>query len=181
MKRIDHGVLEEYFRLIALKISAKRRSKNSEVIAPRLRYFLFSVLDKNKEFLNLPIGENELSLTLDGLVFRQNCSFYRFSMILPEDLEQDTETLRQLIQSYIEQELATFGCYGLRSAYGNDKYGSWWSIYLDKIEPNEKLHRLSFELLYISNTYSAIYRKRIFDRENTVPKQEKTVYDDEIR
>lgn len=181
MKRIDYGVLEEYFRLIALKISAKRRSKNSEIIAPRLRYFLFSVLDKNKEFLDLPIGENELSLTLDGLVFRQNCSFYRFSMILPEDLEQDTETLRQLIQSYIEQELATFGCYGLRSAYGNDKYGSWWSIYLDKIEPNEKLHRLSFELLYISNTYSAIYRKQIFDRENTVPKQEKTVYDDEIR
>ena len=170
MKRIDYGVLEEYFRLIALKISDKRRSKNSEIIAPRLRYFLFSVLDKNKE----------LSLTMDGIVFRQNCSFYRFSMILPEDLEQDAETFRQLIQSYVEQELATFGCYGLRSAYGSNKYGNWWSIYLDKIEPNEKLHRLSFELLYISNTYSAIYRKRIFERENAAPKQETVVFDDEI-
>ena len=181
VKYIDHGVVEEYFRLIALKISDKRRAKNSEVIAPRLRYFFFSVLDKNKCFLNLPIGENELSLMLEGLVFRQNCSFYRYSMILPEDLEQDIETLRCLIQSYIEQELATFGCYGLRSVYRSDKYGIYWSIYLDKIEADEKLHRLNFELLYISNSYSAIYRKRIWDRENTVPKQEQVVYDDEIK
>lgn len=179
--KIDKSAIEEHCWLIALKISEKRRSKNADIIFPRLRYFLFTVLKKNNDFLGLPLGEDELCLNMDGVAFRQNNIFYRFSMILPEDLEQDTETLRQLIQSYIEQELATFGCYGLRSVYGNDKYGSWWSIYLDKIEPNEKLHRLSFELLYISNTYSAIYRKRIFDRENTVPQQEKTVYDDEIK
>lgn len=179
--KIDKSAIEEHCWLIALRVSDKRKSKNVDIIFPRLRYFLFTVLKKNNEFLDLPLGKDELCLNMDGTAFRQNNIFYRFSLILPEDLEQDAETLRQLIQSYIEQELATFGCYGLRSAYGNDKYGSWWSIYLDKIEPNEKLHRLSFELLYISNTYSAIYRKRIFDRENTVPKQEKTVYDDEIR
>lgn len=180
LRKIDKSAFEEHCWLLALRISDKRRSKNADIIFPRLRYFLFSVLKKNNEFLSLPLGEDELCLNMDGVAFRQNNIFYRFSMILPEDLEQDTETLRQLIQSYIEQELATFGCYGLRSAYGNDKYGSWWSIYLDKIEPNEKLHRLSFELLYISNTYSAIYRKQIFDRENAAPKQENTVYDDEI-
>lgn len=179
--KIDQSALEEHCWLIALRISEKRRSKNADIIFPRLRYFLFTVLKKNNEFLDLPLGKDELCLNMDGTAFRQSNIFYRFSLILPEDLEQDAETLRQLIQSYIEQELETFGCYGLRSVYGNDKYGSWWSIYLDKIEPNEKLHRLSFELLYISNTYSAIYRKRIFDRENTVPQQEKTVYDDEIK
>ena len=178
--KIDKSAIEEHCWLIALRVSDKRKSKNVDIIFPRLRYFLFTVLKKNNEFLDLPLGKDELCLNMDGTAFRQNNIFYRFSLILPEDLEQDAETLRQLIQSYIEQELATFGCYGLRSAYGSNKYGNWWSIYLDKIEPNEKLHRLSFELLYISNTYSAIYRKRIFERENAAPKQETVVFDDEI-
>lgn len=179
--KIDKSVIEEHCWLIALRISDKRRSKNADIIFPRLRYFLFTVLKKNNEFLDLPLGKDELCLNLDGTAVRQNNIFYRFSLILPEDLDQDVETLRQLIQSYIEQELLTFGCYGLRSLYGNNKYGNWLSIYLDQIEVDEKRHRLIFEVMYINNTYAALYRKQIFDRENTVPKQEKTVYDDEIR
>lgn len=178
--KIDKSAIEEYCRLLALRISDKRKSKNVAIIFPRIRYFLFTVLKKNNEFLDLPLGKDELCLNMDGTAFRQSNIFYRFSLILPEDLEQDAETLRQLIQSYIEQELATFGCYGLRSLYGNNKYGSWLSIYLDQIEVDEERHRLIFEVMYINNTCAALYRKQIFDRENTVPQQEKTVYDDEI-
>lgn len=113
--KIDKSAIEEHCWLIALRISDKRKSKNVDVIFPRLRYFLFTVLKKNNEFLDLPLGKDELCLNMDGTAVRQNNIFYRFSLILPEDLEQDAGTLRQLIQSYIEQELSTFGCYGLGS------------------------------------------------------------------
>ena len=117
---------------------------------------------------------------MDGVAFRQNNVFYRVSLIIPEDLEQNTETFRQLIQDYVEQELSTYGCYGLRSVYASNRYGSWWSVYIDQIEVDEKRHRLIFELMYIGNNYAALYRKRIFDREHVVQTQEQDVYDDEI-
>lgn len=180
LRKIDKSAFEEYCWLLALRISDKRRSKNADIIFPRLRYFLFSVLKKNNEFLSLPLGEDELCLNMDGVAFRQNCIFYRFSLILPEGLDQNIETFRKLIQSYVEQELSTYGGYGLRSVYGSNKYGTWWSIYLDQIEVDEKRHRLIFETMYIDNTHAALYRKRISDRENIVQMQDQDVYDDEI-
>ena len=178
--KIDKSAIEEYCWLIALRISDKRRSKNADIILPRLRYFLFTVLKKNNEFLSLPLGEDELCLNMDGVAFRQNNVYYRFSLILPEDLEQNTETFRLLIQSYVEQELSTYGCYGLRSVYVSNKYGTWWSVYIDQMEVDEKRHRLIFELMYINNNSAALYRKRIFDREHVVRVQEQAVYDDTI-
>ena len=121
-----------------------------------------------------------MCLNMDGVAFRQNCIFYRFSLILPEGLDQNIETFRKLIQSYVEQELSTYGGYGLRSVYGSNKYGTWWSIYLDQIEVDEKRHRLIFETMYIDNTHAALYRKRISDRENIVQMQDQDVYDDTI-
>lgn len=178
--KIDKSAVEEYCWLIALRISDKRKSKNADIVLPRLRYFLFTVLKKNNEFLSLPLGEDELCLNMDGVAFRQNCIFYRFSLILPEELDQNIEIFRKLIQSYVEQELSTYGGYGLRSVYGSSKYGTWWSIYLDQIEVDEKRHRLIFETMYIDNTHAALYRKRISDRENIVQMQEQDVYDDTI-
>ena len=126
------------------------------------------------------MGKDELCLNMDGVAFRQNCIFYRFSLILPEGVDQNIETFRKLIQSYVEQELSTYGGYGLRSVYGSNKYGTWWSVYLDQIEVDEKRHRLIFETMYIDNTHAALYRKRISDRENIVQMQEQDVYDDTI-
>lgn len=180
LRKIDQSVFEEHCWLLALRISDKRRSKNADIIFPRLRYFLFTVLKKNNEFLSLPLGEDEMCLNMDGVAFRQNNVYYRFSLILPEDLEQNTETFRRLIQSYVEQELSTYGCYGLRSVYASNKYGNWWSVYIDQMEVDEKRHRLIFEVMYINNTHAALYRKRTFDRENIIQTQEQDVYDDEI-
>lgn len=181
LTKMDKSLFEEHCRLIALKLSACRRNRNSQIIAPRLRYFVFTVIKKNNEFLCLPIGDDELSLVIDGTVFRQNCCFYRFSLILPDDLEQDTETLRQLIQSYVEQELQSYGIYGLRSTYGDVKFGNWYTVYTDKIETDEKRHRLIFEVLYINNSHAVFYRKMAADRETIVQPQKQDVYDDEIR
>lgn len=178
--KIDKSAIEEHCWLIALRISDKRKSKNADIILPRLRYFLFTVLKKNNDFLGLPLGNDELCLNMDGVAFRQNNVYYRFSLILPEDLEQNTETFRRLIQSYVEQELSTYGCYGLRSVYASNKYGNWWSVYIDQMEVDEKRHRLIFEVMYINNTHAALYRKRTSDRENIIQTQEQDVYDDEI-
>ena len=70
--KIDKSAVEEYCWLIALRISDKRRSKNADIILPRLRYFLFTVLKKNNDFLGLPLGDDELCLNMDGVAFRQN-------------------------------------------------------------------------------------------------------------
>lgn len=181
LAKVDTSLFEEHCRLIALKLSDRRRSRNSQIIAPRLRYFIFTVIKKNNEFLCLPIGDDELTLAVDGTVFRQNCCFYRFSLILPDDLEQDTETLRQLVQSYIEQELQSYGIYGLRSAYGTARLGNWYSVYADQIEIDEKRHRLIFEVLYINNSRAVLYRKMVSDRETSVQSHKQDIYDDEIK
>ena len=80
----------------------------------------------------------------------------------------------------MEQELSTYGCYGLRSVYASNRYGSWWSVYIDQIEVDEKRHRLIFELMNIGINNAALYRKRTSDRENIIQTQDWDVYDVEI-
>lgn len=181
-KNLNRNTVETHLRLLALKYSNWRQQKNVSIISPYLQNFFFYVLKKNNEFLHIPLGQDDsvLSLARVGTVFRDNCIFYQYQLILPEDIEQEVNTLRRLIQQFIYAEINNYGIPGLHSTYCDNKTGTWLTVYLDRIIVNAKEHWITFDLLYISSQNALRYAQKAVKRDNVQPKTEPEVFDDEL-
>lgn len=182
IKHVNKEPIETYSRLLALRYSNWRQAKNVSTILPRLQDFFFYVLKKNNEFLHLPLGQDGsvLSLAKAETVFRDNCIFYQYQLILAEDIEQDVKILQKLIQQFIYEELRNYGIIGLYSTYLDNKTGSWFTVYLDRIMINADEHLITFDLLYISSRISLEYFQKAVQRDNAQLTAEPEVFDDEL-
>lgn len=182
IKNLNKDTFETHLRLLALKFSNWRQQKNVSIISPYLQNFFFYVLKKNNEFLHLPLGQDDsvLSLAKAGTVFRDNCIFYQYQLILPEDIEQEANTLRRLIQQFICAEINNYGIPGLHSTYCDNKTGTWLTVYLDRIIVNAEEHWIIFDLLYISSQNALGYVQKAVKRDDVQPTAEPEVFDDEL-
>lgn len=170
--------LKTAIHLFAKKLSARLLKRNSEDIMPCLRLFLFELLKRNNALLQLKIGQDISCLTVNGAFVRQNCTFYRFSLITSTPPYEDKQ-LRQILQGFICSELHDYGIWGLSPSY-KSVTNTLCSLYLDRCFYDESNSSLVFDLLYICTEHSADYFAQAVVRDTEKPEAEKTVFDDEI-
>ena len=166
----DRKSIKSALRLTANFASNKARMKVVNSVYPSLLYFLYDVLQSNNEFLKLPLGKDCSSLLKEGYnpLCVDNCIFYTFQ-----------DTLKQIIQSYIEAQLLNYGMVNLPSYYNSKSYGMIPSVYIEKVVYNEEQHLLKFAVMYIScedDVRHYIKSKRDEQLNITTDK----VYDDEV-
>lgn len=168
--------------LLANKLSAKVRLKNTNIIYPRLCEFLYETLEINKDFLKLPIGQDCSSLVPKGFrpIYRQDCNFYIFQLVMPEKPSCDEKTLKQLVQSYIDGELINFGCAGLSSCFNSRTYGIVPSVYIDRLHYIESQHMLNFAVIYACSEDDACYIVKAKQRDKEEAQVARSIYDDEL-
>lgn len=169
---------------LGLAVSAYMREKNAKVFAYRLQYFLYGVLRRNNEFLHLPLGQDFSCLAPRELSYshRENCVFYHFTLITPEQTEMDMNTLSKIIQGYIEGELYNYGITGLGSCFTSRQAGHrYWSVYLDRVTYDEMRHWLTFDLLYICTEKAAEYVAKAIQRDTASINIVREIIDDELQ
>lgn len=171
-------VLRTAIHLTAKNLSARWLKKNSDNIIPYLRSFLYELLARNNDMLQLKLGQDQSCLIVNGADVRKNCVFYRFSLITTKPPHEDKQ-LRQIIQGFICSELNDYGIFGLSSTYKSITT-QCYSVYLDRCFYDESNSSLVFDLLYICTEQSANYFNQAVVRDTENPKAEKTVFDDEI-
>lgn len=178
---IDKDAFETRIHLLMQQLSRRLRQRNSEAISPCLQNFLYGVLRRNEDTLNLQLGDDVLCLSPNGVgvADRNGCLFYQFQLILPLEFDGDDRALRGLIQSFIISELLNYGIAGLNSTYSG-KAGISRSVYLDRLTLNERSHLLTFEILYVSSRVAEAYLQKAVQRDRQTPSREPEVYDDEI-
>ena len=171
-----------WFRLQANKLAARLQGKNSANIYPCLRQFLFEVLNKNKETLRLPLGQDAACLTPRGCgtSFRKNCVFFHFELVAPEKPDMDCGVLCQIIREYLWAELRNFGISGLSTGFTINDNKTICSVFLDRVRYDEKLHLLGFDILYIASTNAAQYAIQAFQRDKDEVTPEREFCDDEL-
>lgn len=179
---IDKNSVMTKFQILGVKISQKLLSKNTSFIYPPLLSFFYFVLERNNEFLNLPLGKDCSALIPNGYnpIPRQGSVFYIFQLVMPEKPVYDERTLKQLIQSYIDCELANYGISGLKSSFNSCAYGVVPSVYVDRAYYNESQHMINFALIYATTEDDVAYIIKAKQRDNEAVKAERAVYDDEI-
>ena len=136
----DNKSIKSALRLIAKQITIKSKMKVVNSVYPSLLYFLYDVLQSNNEFLKLPLGKDCSSLLKEGYnpLCVDNCIFYTFQIIMPKkSYDFDDDTLKQIIQSYIEAQLLNYGMVNLPSYYNSKSYGMIPSVYIEKVVYNE--------------------------------------------
>ena len=182
LKILDWKALRVALGLAINKLSARIRAKNAAIILPRLQCFLFEVLLRNKEFLHLPLGQDPSCLTPRGrmIIDRDDCVFYRFELILPEQPEMGEEVLQQIMQKYIDCELSNYGIAGLYSHFLSRAGKSFTSVYIDRVFYNETQHLLSFDVLYICTEDAAEHVQKRDRQESHKVEPERAVFDDEL-
>ena len=132
----DRKSIKSALRLTANFASNKARMKVVNSVYPSLLYFLYDVLQSNNEFLKLPLGKDCSSLLKEGYnpLCVDNCIFYTFQIIMPKkSYDFDEDTLKQIIQSYIEAQLLNYGMVNLPSYYNSKSYGMIPSVYIEKV------------------------------------------------
>ena len=177
------AVLNAIHRL-GLAISNKLKEKNVHAFAPLLQYFLYGVLHRNNEFLHLPLGQDFSCLAPRQIAYtdRAGCVFYHFDLITTKQLDMDTDTLRKIVQSYVESELNSYGISGLNLCFISRRMNcQCWSVYIDRITYNELCHRLTFEVLYICTEDSAAYLKKALLRDTAKVEIEREITDDDLQ
>lgn len=182
-KFIDHTTAKTQLHLLGNDISARLRLKSANRVYPCLLSFLYFVLDRNNEFLKLPLGKDCSALIPNGYkpIFRQNSLFYLFQLVMPEKSTSfDDVTLKKLIQSYIDNELINYGIAGLNSCFNSRIYGNVPSVVVDRVYYNEKQHMLNFSVLYVCTEEDVKYAIRAEKRDKKLPENKETVYDDEL-
>lgn len=181
-KYLDNKSVKTRLRLFSNNISAKLRLKNTNVIYPYLLVFLYETLQLNNDFLKLPLGKDVASLIPQGFkpVYRQNCVFYIFQLVVPENPRFEDNIIKQLMQSYINTELVNYGINGLSSCFKSRVFGVVPSVFIDRVYYNEQQHMLNFAVLYLSTEEDVAYMAKAIKRENEAKQAEKTVFDDEV-
>ena len=183
VKFVSWRVVHTAIRLAMNRLSERIARRNDALIYPWLQQFLFSVLIRNNDYLNLPLGKDASCLTPWGAAstYRKNCVFYQFRLITPERPEMDTPLLRMVIQNYIAAELNNYGIPGLASHYQHIKSGIMPSVFLDRVSYDEVRHHLVFDVLYVCTEPAARYVIDADCREAAPEQGEREVYDDELQ
>lgn len=179
----DNKSIKSALMLIAKQITIKSKMKVVNSVYPSLLYFLYDVLQSNNEFLKLPLGKNCSSLLKEGYnpLCVDNCIFYTFQIIMPKkSYDFDDDTLKQIIQSYIEAQLLNYGMVNLPSYYNSKSYGMIPTVYVEKIVYNEEQHLLKFAVMYISCEDDVRHYIKSKKRDENISAMSNTVYDDEI-
>ena len=180
---LDWRQVRTFLHLIMNKLSMKLAMKNCAAIYPCLREFLFRVLSQNQETLGLPMGKDAACLTPHGIipVFRQNCTFYRFELVMPQAPELSEKDLQQLVQTMIGGELYNYGVPALPAYFSSLNYGQLPSVYLDRVFYNPGAKLLTFDLLYICTEAAASYLAKAVKRDTPTAQPEVEVFEDEIQ
>lgn len=181
---LDFQVVLNTIHRLALTISNRMRAKNVQAFSPRLQYFLYGVLHRNNEYLHLPLGQDFSCLAPRQVTYtdRAGCVFYHFDLITPKQLDMDTDTLRKIVQSYVEGELNSYGISELNLCFISRKMNCrCWSIYIDRITYNELRHCLTFEVLYICTEDGAAYLAKALQRDAANVQLEREVTDDDLQ
>ena len=179
----DRKSIKSALRLTANFASNKARMKVVNSVYPRLLYFLYDVLQSNNEFLKLPLGKDCSSLLKEGYnpLCVDNCIFYTFQIIMPKkSYDFDEDTLKQIIQSYIEAQLLNYGMVNLPSYYNSKSYGMIPSVYIEKVVYNEEQHLLKFAVMYISCEDDVRHYIKSKKRDEQLNITTDKVYDDEV-
>lgn len=179
----DNKSIKSALRLIAKQITIKSKMKVVNSVYPSLLYFLYDVLQSNNEFLKLPLGKDCSSLLKEGYnpLCVDNCIFYTFQIIMPKkSYDFDDDTLKQIIQSYIEAQLLNYGMVNLPSFYNSKSYGMIPSVYIEKVVYNEEQHMLRFSVLYISCEDDVRHYIKSKKRDEQLNITTDKVYDDEV-
>ena len=110
-----------------------------------------------------------------------NCIFYTFQIIMPKkSYDFDEDTLKQIIQSYIEAQLLNYGMVNLPSYYNSKSYGMIPSVYIEKVVYNEEQHLLKFAVMYISCEDDVRHYIKSKKRDEQLNITTDKVYDDEV-
>lgn len=179
----DNKSIKSALRLIAKQITIKSKMKVVNSVYPSLLYFLYDVLQSNNEFLKLPLGKDCSSLLKEGYnpLCVDNCIFYTFQIIMPKKTyDFDDDTLKQIIQSYIEAQLLNYGMVNLPSYYNSKSYGMIPSVYIEKVVYNEEQHLLKFAVMYISCEDDIRHYIKSKKRDEQLNITTDKVYDDEV-
>lgn len=180
---LDRPAVKTGAHLLAGFLSRKIALKNARVVYPCLQYFLFFVLSRNREFLQIPLGQDASSLTPQGYApaYRSRCVFYRFQLVMPDKPEMDEKTMRLVLQNYITGELMNYGISGLSSCYLDPKIGRIPSVFIDRVFFDEAAHYLTLDVLYVCTAEAAEYVKKAIHMDSAPKQPDRTVYDDEAR
>lgn len=179
----DNKSIKSALSLIAKQITIKSKMKVVQSVYPPLLCFLYGVLKDNNEFLKLPLGKDCSSLLKEGYnpLCVDNCIFYTFQIIMPKkSYDFDDDTLKQIIQSYIEAQLLNYGMVNLPSFYNSKSYGMIPSVYIEKVVYNEEQHMLRFSVLYISCEDDVRHYIKSKKRDEQLNITTDKVYDDEV-
>lgn len=179
----DNKSIKSALMLIAKQITIKSKMKVVNSVYPSLLYFLYDVLQSNNEFLKLPLGKDCSSLLKEGYnpLCVDNCIFYTFQIIMPKkSYDFDNDTLKQIIQSYIEAQLLNYGMVNLPSYYNSKSYGMIPSVYIEKVVYNEEQHLLKFAVMYISCEDDVRHYIKSKKRDEQLNITTDKVYDDEV-
>lgn len=181
-KFIDSKTVKTTIHLISNKINIRILSKNNRSIQPYLLSFLYETLERNNDFLKLPLGKDYSALIPNGFNFvcRQGCVFQIFQLVVPEKLDVEDNILKKLTKSYIYSELLNYGIAGLNNFYNSRIYGKIPTVFIDRVYYNESQHMLNFEVLYVCTENDTNYVIKAEKRDNKSPEIERTVYDDEL-
>ncbi len=179
----DNKSIKSALSLIAKQITIKSKMKVVQSVYPPLLCFLYGVLKDNNEFLKLPLGKDCSSLLKEGYnpLCVDNCIFYTFQIIMPKkSYDFDEDTLKQIIQSYIEAQLLNYGMVNLPSYYNSKSYGMIPSVYIEKVVYNEEQHLLKFAVMYISCEDDVRHYIKSKKRDEQLNITTDKVYDDEV-
>lgn len=179
----DNKSIKSALRLISKQISIKAKMKVVQNVYPSLLYFLYGVLKDNNEFLKLPLGKDCSSLLANGYdpIYVDDCIFYTFQLVMPQkQYDFNENTLKQIIQSYIESSLLNYGMLNLNAFYNSNSHGMIPTVYVEKIVYNEEQHLLKFAVMYISCEDDVRHYIKSKKRDENVAIISNTVYDDEV-
>lgn len=173
---------ETMFYRLKNHLCAKIATKNTAAIYPCLQDFLYFVLTQKNGFLKLPLGKDMTCLSPYGHLhtFRRKCTFYRYVLTCPQQPELDCDTLRQIIQNYIVEELNNHGATYLVATYA---YGDTVlpGVFLDRVYYDNTHHCLVFDVLYVCTFAAAEYVAAAYKRDNLPAQTEQEFFDDDLQ
>lgn len=173
---------ETMFYRLKNHLCAKIATKNTSAIYPCLQDFLYFVLTQKNGFLKLPLGKDMTCLSPYGHLhtFRKKCVFYRYVLTCPQQPELDCSILRQIIQSYIVEELNNYGAGYLTATY---VYGDMGlpGVFLDRVFYDDTRHCLVFDVLYVCTNSAAEYAVAAYKRDAAPKQPEPEFCDDDLQ
>lgn len=182
-KHPSFGAVETRFQLFLCNRRKALAQKNAAQIIPALQPFFYLVLRRNKAVLGIDPGPDCGSLSPNGRLFsfRNNALLYIFELVMSTPPEQDSSTLKQLLNQCIFAELTNYGIANLPGYFVSSKNQAYPSVYLDRLDYDEVRHMLIFEVLFVGSDQAAAALEKAWERDKPqAAKAEPEVFADEI-